>query len=406
MNCKKNCKGFTLVEMCLVSFIFALIVMGIGFGYKNYSYEVSKTETKDHIDYARNAIREFRSLSWRYPCPANPTLAPSDANYGVEDCTLPAVANLTPDKSGNIRDADGDGFADSILIGTIPFKTISDRNVYSKLGIDAITDGWGRQITYVVTKNLTDAATYNSEYGAIGIWDENNRTVVEPENTAHMLLLSHGQNGIGAYTLDGKRYRSADCNVLLIQDTDDSDGDGDTNEMIPADINERENCDDDGLFLLGIRQDNSRQPNDDFANFYITQDITLWDQVSTDKITNSNDGSVGVGIRNPSAKLHIDGSQRFDENGDPLPTSGLKAEKVRTTEICDSSGYCIDAELIGGEVASMKCPSGQAMYGISEGKVMCKLVEFNIEKTNCDEGLFLQGISNTKGLICVDPYKE
>jgi hypothetical protein len=79
-----------------------------------------------------------------------------------------------------------------------------------------MTDGWNHRYTYAVTVPLTNASTFDNDEGAITIRDINDNTVIN--GTAHYVLLSHGEDGKGAYSTGGGQFMA--CNSTSGKDQD------------------------------------------------------------------------------------------------------------------------------------------------------------------------------------------
>lgn len=108
--------GFSLVELAIVMLVSGILIAGAAKSYIIYQGGEKYKQTLETMDTIEAAFNEFVARQARYPCPAPLTAGPGDADFGKEDC---AGAISTTG-----RDADGDGVADTILIGTIPFETL------------------------------------------------------------------------------------------------------------------------------------------------------------------------------------------------------------------------------------------------------------------------------------------
>jgi type II secretory pathway pseudopilin PulG len=394
----KNNDGFTLIELSFVVILLGLSMITVVSALKMYTIGSHEQRTYDAMVIARGALGEFQAYNGRYPCPADPTLSPSHEDYGFEDCDGPNIADV---EGGRPVDAslDRDG---RILIGALPFATLQNlREDPDIIGIrDAplvenhATDAWGNKLTYAVSKDLTRRASFHHGLGAIDVRDERDLPVLSEESTAHIVMVSHGQNGRGAYTRGGVLVEP--CFTGTYEDEDE-------NPDLPPPtggfrLNERENCDNlNHIFLSGLRYDQERLINDDIVLFMTNSASSLWQYTNLGAVANTNIGNVGIGTQTPTATLHIDGD--------------LRAEKLHARIFCDDVGRCMPASVIAGEDPNMRCSNpGEAIVAIDKKAgsdnitVTCEQAFPNsietLPKTICDSGQVMVGVSNIHGVIC------
>ncbi len=194
--------GFSLVEMSVVLVVIGLIT-GMGVSAAIDSLESTRrvaTETK--LDVIESALFNFRKNYGRLPCPADSTLATDNTDYGVEaanmsgTCTggTPAATHVTPTLA--IPDATESGAVPS---GALPARTLG-------LPDEFMYDSWGGKFMYEVTPAMTMENAFSnmqlSDNCAITIKDQaDNALPIKPVYA----LVSHGKNGIGAYSKGGTR---------------------------------------------------------------------------------------------------------------------------------------------------------------------------------------------------------
>jgi alpha-tubulin suppressor-like RCC1 family protein len=176
--------GFSFMELSAVLVIIALVVgMTVSSGITQL--DIAKiTGTKQSMEVVRQALNLFQKKYGRYPCPADPLLATSHANYGVEY------------SSGSCNAAcpmGGLSCGTNAVIGMVPFKTIS-------LNEGVSYDAWDRRLTYAVDKNHTATSDYNN--GSLSVQDgSGNETTASPVlGKAIFVLASHGEDGNGGYS--------------------------------------------------------------------------------------------------------------------------------------------------------------------------------------------------------------
>lgn len=390
--------GFTLTELALVLMMFGIVSTIILQTLKTYRYEMIADETEEALSMTESAMREFRSMEGRYPCPANPALGPGDALYGREDCSM----GDTPAAPG--VDRDGVNGDDRILIGAVPFNTLLDPEDDGFAGTDNDNDGydddedgikdvlyvermtmdaWKRKLTYAVSKNLTNTMTYNDQFGAIGVVDEHNQNVLQRENSAHFVIVSHGENGYGAYTREGNPVEF--CNALYVA-LPPSHPDY---EVKAFNKDEQENCNGTFKFLNGIRVNKENSYNDDFIRVSSTTVTDFWQRSGLSSVYNKNPGYVGIGTDLPTEQFQV--------------TGNIKAEGIRSNVFCDGGAdNCMNTEVIAG--SGMDCDNpGEVAYAVENNDVVCASPFTTPVVGTCPAGEFMIGISNISGVICAAP---
>lgn len=435
-------KGFTLIEFSIVMIISGLVLVAGMDLYKIYLKGQKKSGTYETMDKFNNALSAFYNAQKRYPCPADPTLPESNPSSGLENCIL-----LTPlgSCSGGIckvpgRDTDGIGGPDAVLIGAIPYKTLrigpEDLNPYDTtagipnpvqddvaicnkaffamtpipaqcsppmlapkeprgalrdtLSSNDALDAWGNRMTYAVTAKLTKntAGSFDVSYGAVTLQTESGQQLSNPAGSVMWALVSHGEDGNGAYNAYGKM--PVPCGT------------------ISADT---ENCNGDSTFVNGIFA-NVPGANyfDDITYYSISRLSSLWTNAATNTtngsnealdITNRNIGNVGVGIplgATPSQRLEVANKIRAAGN-------------VMSQNICDSSGSnCFKQGYFGGAPAAALqrvCPPPAAgtinvVTKISGGNVQCTAVPIPaaFAAQTCPPGKDMIGVNHLGFIIC------
>ena len=412
--------GFTLVELAVVLIIFGLVTSAAMLGLRSYTGDRLLQQSLQAVEDTQTAISFFQGDgAEKYPCPADPTLNPGDALYGVSDCASPNLITALG------RDVDGDGVGEAVLIGAVPFNTLLDPDgdpttldsAYpDRSASSAISntlqgrsrngfDGWNNKITYAVTRSLSlfDATPFNHEAGAIFIHDENDINILDQAGIAHVAIISHGANGKGARTENGSEVD--DCFDISVPSEVPVAG------SIPRD--ERDNCDyqieatPDAEFLKGVRNETNANYNDDIVKFIVSSVSDIWvqtegidndngtpedpsDDFVINQITNTNGGNIGLGVNNPATELHLEGD--------------IQAFEMHVEGLCDSAGAnCMPPDAIAGELADMQCPPGQVVTQIELNRVTCENPFPPSAFAPCPAGQFLTGISNVSGPICRDP---
>jgi hypothetical protein len=334
------------------------------------------------------------TVSGRYPCPARPDLPNTDPMAGVEDCTIAPVAGM--------RDTNGDGLNDPVLIGAIPYRTLkaggeSSSTCYSKLNgtvvlctdpnaydpsevnfkaasLNDALDPWGYQMTYAVSQAMTNTNTFNYAYGVISVKSEFGIDLVFPPNSAHFVIFSHGDNHKGAYSINGQQAYPCTAGTV-----------------------DAENCDGDAEFVNSLRTMNAGANYFDdilrFSYFAVTE-IWKYSGPNQEHLYNVNPGFVGVGTTAPSQRLDVNGS--------------LKAIQMKSTNICDDpldTSTCWEPLKLGG--TGMVCPPGTVATGIANGNVTCSApvsLPGSLAGQQCtNPGEFMKGVDSGGNIVCGPP---
>jgi prepilin-type N-terminal cleavage/methylation domain-containing protein len=207
--------GFTLIEIAIVLVIAALIVAA-GVGISVSMIDNARTRaTRQNMESVKLALQNFLARNGRLPCPAVETLGSANAQYGLEDT---AVA-LTPATScTNTVNLPKTTSGDAAKRGVVPWKTLG-------LTAEGARDGWGNQITYMVSVTPT-TVNFDTVSGIRGSLYVHSATAVAAglpatgnqinacsttaddnacNRAAAVVLISHGRNILGAYQPEGGR---------------------------------------------------------------------------------------------------------------------------------------------------------------------------------------------------------
>lgn len=364
----KSIHGFSLLELAIVMMIAgALLTAGTQI-FKLSMKQVRYNQTLENMRMIKEGMNEFFAVRGRYPCPADPTLDPSDTNYGIEICReildpRNCPANMPCPDEG--RDADDDGNPDAIMVGSFPFQTVvSALNVVPFRAKHAF-DGYNMKITYAVSEYMADPGKNSflrpakATLGALSLQDENHIELVDPPQSAHYILISHGDNMRGGYDREGNM--SGDCLMTSINPADPpvEAPQGLVSSNIDLEV---DNCQRtrNNVFIKGIQSFvEGRSYYDDIVFYEIAEPEKLWVKITSSTnpgefyVVNTNRGNVGVGLPNPAEKLHVNGN--------------ISAElDVTAASYCQQDGSeCFNPELIASSTG-ISCPPGQVAVGIHD----------------------------------------
>ncbi len=433
----KEQKGFTLVEIAIVIMFTGFFALIIGNFFKSYTDDLQRQTTKENLELAHAALYEYFGRNGFYPCPADPTLAPGDANYGIAVCRDYFSGTFDPDDCvdllpvGNVqcttestRDADNNGADDVVMMGVIPFQTLADYFETLASSVDGTPfrflhrkDGYNTLLSYAVSERMTNNNLYSTNFpaegtlGAIRIVDENDISLTDPDGSAHYVLYSHGDNGRGGYTPLG--VQKDNCNVTRLDLTVGVPYPGGPSTSPPGTDIEIENCDyNDAVYVRAIRSEAvGGSYSDDILLFAAEAFRPYWRNsfVDSSHIYNTNFGNVGIGTETPAQKLHI------------LGDLAVETEAQANNGYCQGvSATCLDPAFLGGPeepdvtLGRNICPAGQIAYAIGDdpataydgAEIICRDIDWSAAlNRSCvpnamGDPTYLRGVSNLGNIRC------
>jgi type II secretory pathway pseudopilin PulG len=367
-------QGMSLLETCLAMIISGIVLISVMTIFNLYQRQTEIKQTAESLATSSDALGEYFARLRRFPCPALIDLPVSDPNYGLENC---AAARIVLGRD-NLP----------VMIGMVPINTILPRLDDVKFSTAEVVDGYGSRLTYAVTASLTNAGTFNQLEGAIGVVDEFNKNVLDQPNKAHAILISHGKNRIGGYTREGRAVELEQCQAVEIENPDPG--------AVDMFVGETENCDDDAIFLSGLKRLGGNFVNDDSVRLVQNFTTALWRFTGRDTIRNLNEGNVGIGITDPREKLHVD--------------TDIVARRVASREICsaDNQALCMPVNALAGQ--GMNCPANHVLRGFERNAPVCVRLYSqgggNGSIRSCSAGRVATGINGLTGdLFCTAlPY--
>lgn len=197
----KLTQGFSLTELSVSLSIIAMIAGSALSVALTSNLHANTVQTESKLNKIDEALAGFVALNHRLPCPADGTLSPTAAGFGLEG---------TPSASGC---AGANFHSNTVYGGVVPTRSL-------QLPDEFMLDGWGRRISYAVDAPFTNNDITNSDcdgttssFCFIDTTEDNATiTVLDASGTArtsHALyvLFSHGENGHGAFLKTGGTTR-------------------------------------------------------------------------------------------------------------------------------------------------------------------------------------------------------
>ena len=399
----KSENGFTLIDVAVALLVIGILAAPLVQQYRIWLLTSKQQLTAGRAQNARDAIEQYYFVNNRYPCPADPRLGPSDADFGMElrdfggtgQCDTSATA-LGPFTVTSALDADGVGGNDPVYMGMLPFKSLS-------LSPHEALDSWNNKLTYAVSGLLTNEATFAGIFGGITIREDfvmRHPTVLDatadpaadnvctdtsllvpgavppaqvygPVNNVHYVIFSHGKNGNGAYYNANNAAPARAC------------------DMAAADA---ENCNNitnnEATFLYDTCQSSSASDANNYDDIFVANNITLssapfanWNPAVDQQNAGAPTGFYGINNALPEAELDVIGNVRASL--DPLDSQELG--RLYSHQYCDGNGgNCMKPEAIAGEEPDMRCGfSGTAMRGVAHNQVRCNIVVQTLSSATC-----------------------
>lgn len=174
LSLSRRLAGFTLAEMAIVTLLIGIaLTLGVGM-LKAQMDNAATSTTQKKQETIKNALVAYLRTNWRLPCPDTKFVAGFD---GIE----------TPV---------GGGACTLANFGVLPYATLL-------LPREMAMDGWGNYMSYSVSGPAwTTTTTFNPNgVGALTVNTHPPVVALTLTSNAVAVIISHGKNGSGAYTL-------------------------------------------------------------------------------------------------------------------------------------------------------------------------------------------------------------
>lgn len=358
--------GFSLIELSIVLIIIGLLATPLIQEYGRYINNKHRDDTAISIRTIDAALAAFQEANGRYVCPSDRSIPFGQPGHGFEDCDK--FDDISAGECGGDGGlpgyciAAGVGAPGDVYIGGVPYATLG-------IPFKETLDGWSNSITYAVTAAMarSEPATFDPGVSAVRVRSE--LQLPTEGDLFHGLLVSAGDNGAGAFNIQGQQ-----------------------NPCVMA-YAESENCNNDSVFMTSLRTE-VQGPNyyDDTIRPRRWDNASIWayEMGSDSNIYSVNSGNVGIGVPSPTARLDISGN--------------LRTNQLHSNRYCSVDGTdCFDADLIGGD--GDECEPGEVAIGIGGNQIRCRSASLDPDISSfppCATGTFMTGITST-GYICAAP---
>jgi prepilin-type N-terminal cleavage/methylation domain-containing protein len=233
---RQRFEGFTLIEIAVVLVILAmLLAMLAGIGTAMVGQQ-RREATRQRLTGVETALALFVSQNKRLPCPADGRIAGTNASAGFEErnastgvCQIGAVANqqrygVAPWRTLGLAEPDTtDGWGNRLTYRVAPELALYPNTTYTTSGAMDFTycdpAGSGAlsgSLPYVCLTTCTTTTfptgctppkTYTATKG-LKVRNLSSATLImdpsqDPSTGAAYIVISHGENGVGAYSNQG-----------------------------------------------------------------------------------------------------------------------------------------------------------------------------------------------------------
>ena len=280
LKCPKRQSGFSLVETAIVVVVFGLLITAAISLFKPMTEEGKDVETQERLQKVADAISSYALRYNRIPCPANPDESDVSPPFGAErgsgaagtdpgTCTASEASGIVPFRTLGIpQDSVRDAWGHFITYHVSPAFSTSTPvdNIHRNCRTSQWVDGGTNEnpdkarfccagistyapSTDITVRDETGAILVPARESASGQYAnfDNETTANGNESAVIYILVSHGKNAYGYYLGTGTNARES---------ASQSGG------------NERENADDDNVFVDSPRV---AVTEDDYFD-----DIVLW----------------------------------------------------------------------------------------------------------------------------------
>tara|TARA_B110000259_G_scaffold188491_2_gene248206 strand:+ start:14502 stop:16676 length:2175 start_codon:yes stop_codon:yes gene_type:complete len=260
MTKKHNKKtGYSLLEVSIAMLIIGILLTSGSVLFsklsQNQNIKQAQLVTLERTDKIYKAILNYLSENHRLPCPAKLNSSYNDADYGNESRVVGEGCNGATEQLTTNTDANNLGATGNmkILYGMIPINVLD-------LDKKDAEDGYGNKFSYIMvkefgTKTPDNTAEIGFEYlaGSSRLGDPVTIDYINVKsraatlsNKSIMLIISHGENGLGAYIPDSGIQKPT---VGVVNDEDSNMYKTNYNRIFFADSDESKTANNETLFF-------------------------------------------------------------------------------------------------------------------------------------------------------------
>jgi type II secretory pathway pseudopilin PulG len=387
-------QGFTLLDMCITLIVVGLLLSAALYAYNMQRYYFDRYITQARTNQITAAIDRFFMNYGFYPCPAELELSRDNPLYGNEACpdlaevNIPALVDGQPDRvlvrGTGVASPTTRVAAAAMLYGAVPVTAL-------QLPTEMMLDGFGNKFSYAVTRTLTlPAAGPGVRNGALTV--NMIQTVVDSEgndatnlansvvesNRAHYILISHGEDGLGAFSREGVRRAPCPNNVQHPRQS---------MNCTTNNVNFFNNA---GYYTRGT----GSLYIDDVIAFSAALPARMWMNNPSSDVQSTG---ILVGIGTPGAatqSLEVVGNVAIEDG------NVIADRNCNLTNNTTIGPNCFTADIIGGARATCRDARRLGMTGISYNNQNCFALAPTGTARICPNGTYLQGIQGNGTISC------
>ncbi len=333
--------GFTLLDLAIALVVFGLLAAAFFSGASIYIKQQRIDQTNERLHNASIALARFiKDDLIRFPCPASLTTPPGAPGFGEQVCPANYDSVSVGDDLGGVfalRGADGA----IVLLGALPTTTMKTDN-------NLMLDEYDNRFTYAVTMDLTeenaleDKSAIPPAITRLYKVELPDHTIEDRTANVDFILISHGPDGAGSYTQEGKPHGKA-CRI-----TQTTPGLGDSRNCLWQTTFEATFRDE--AYTYATAETDSYY--DDMVLHMLGEDTKGWWQSSDGtggNIGTKNPFNVGIGpgVLNPVQRVDVDGAIKIANTSNPCDASSVGSIRYNdgsksVVECCndnDGAGY-------------------------------------------------------------------
>lgn len=333
-SCKSS--GYSLIQMAIALLVFGLLFAGFAQIYTLYTNQQSFLTTQEKVEQAVQKLQIFRQANGYYPCPAPIDAARTGATYGTpSNCSVTTQAIGTCINGiciqSNTRNIGGVATVIRVRYGAIPFRAL-------QMDEQDTFDAYGSRLSYALTENMGTKANFNELNGGIDIVNELGESLVEPASSAAFIVISHGQNRVGAVSaLTGAQPIACPTGPAAANQLDAE------NCFNPANVAAA------ARFVNTFKTEGTGPIFDDIVSYFASAENKLWRRATNQNdITNMTGTNIGIGqfsqASPPSSTLTI--TQTTVDSASGLMQTpnainpGFESGALRATNLSARQGIC------------------------------------------------------------------
>ncbi len=213
MSVRKHQQGYAMIVVAMLLVAFMAVVGALLEGDVVEEQIGRQARAREQLSTLIGALAEYAVYNNnRYPCPARPDIAYTDATFGEEIDTCEAGA-LDAGALDGIEGLPNNLAGSEIIRGIVPVRELAAYGIT----IDDAFDPWGDRIMYIVNRQLTPDGTSITATRPTLSEDTTSSTLEQPD----LILISYGKDKVGG-TVRSQIAPIAACPDLATVDAEEN----------------------------------------------------------------------------------------------------------------------------------------------------------------------------------------